>query len=268
MFFERHTHKDKMLPVYFAHQHRTSRAPKFELHWHETLEWIYVTGGKVQIQIDEKVEIFKEGDLIAIPPHLPHRFSAVGDGCSYYCMIPDNLILASGDVECTSFSDEHLVKNRAIYEGFLKIVEEYKTKGSYYKQVIRATILQITALLCRDRCQQSAQMYVKSDNNAMRLTKAALLYMEEHYAEEISGEALAEHLGFSRSYLSHVIRKVTGQSLTENLLYIRCRKARELLQNGHTVGEVVFLSGFQNASYFSRTYKRMMGVSPSAHYNK
>ena len=102
----------------------------------------------------------------------------------------------------------------------------------------------------------------------MRITKDAIQYMEEHFAEEFSGEELAQELGFSRSYLCHVLQKVTGQSLTENLLYIRCRKARELLRRGVPVGEVVFMVGFKNASYFCRTYKRLLGVAPSAHLKK
>lgn len=268
VFFERHTHKDVELPVYYTRQTYLKSSLKYELHWHETFEWIYMVEGEVEILINDASRLYCAGDLIVIPPQLPHRFGFTGKNCSYYCMIPDNSILDSGNIEFPSFSDDHLVKNRAIVDAFLSIMEEYKTKGRYHKQIIRANIVLMTALYCRDCGIEASKTPHREDNNALRITKEALLYMEEHYAEEFSGEALAARLGFSRSYLCHVIRKVTGQSLTENLLYIRCRKAREMLRQGRTVGEVVYASGFQNASYFSRTYKRMMGVSPSAHYRK
>lgn len=224
--------------------------------------------GEVEILIGENRQVYREGELVVIPPQLPHCFAVVGDACRYRCMIPDNSILCAGRVEYASFSEEYLVQNPAVYEAFLRIVAEYTEKRRYYKEIIRANIVLMTALVCRDCGIEGEKTGAHEDNHALRIVKDALLYMEEHYAEEFSGEALAERLGFSRSYLCHVIRKVTGQSLTENLLYIRCRKARELLRNGHTVGEVVFATGFQSASYFSRTYKRIMGVSPSAHYIK
>lgn len=47
-----------------------------------------------------------------------------------------------------------------------------------------------------------------------------------------------------------------------------CRKARELLRKGVPVGEVFDRVGFESISYFSRTYKRMLGVTLSAHYRK
>ncbi|MBQ7364310.1 MAG: helix-turn-helix transcriptional regulator [Clostridia bacterium] len=267
MFFERHVHNDKELPVYYQHQQHSPREPKYELHWHETLEWIYVTEGKVEIRIDEDVRTYVAGDLVAISPQSPHCFRAIDKDCAYYCMIPDNSILSAGGIELVTLSDDHLVTNEDIKYLFDKIIREYEEKKPYYKSCIRADIVLMIALLFRERGLGTLPAPNMGDN-AMRITKNAIQYMEEHYSEEFSGEELAAHLGFSRSYLCHVISKVTGQSLTENLLYIRCRKAREFLRQGHSVGEVVYLAGFQNASYFCRTYKRMMGVAPSAHRKK
>ena len=268
MFFERHVHNDKELPIYMQHQVHTSREPRYELHWHETLEWIFVTSGSVEIRIDDTASVYTEGDLVAINPHSPHCFRTVGEECSYYCMIPDNAILSSCGIDKVVLSRDYLVKNEEIRAIFHSIVKEYDEKKPYYKNCIRASVVKMTALLLRDHGQDAPIGTPSMGDNAMRITKNAIQYMEEHYAEDFSGEALAAHLGFSRSYLCHVISKVTGQSLTENLLYIRCRKARELLRQGHSVGEVVFMVGFQNASYFCRTYKRMMGVAPSAHRKK
>ena len=268
MFFERHVHNDKELPVYYQHQHHTSREPKYELHWHETLEWIFVTRGRVQIRIDDTTEIFSEGDLVAITPHAPHCFATVDSECAYHCMIPDNTILTSGGIELAGLSEKHLVTNEEIRALFLNTVQEFEEQKPYYKSCIRANLIRMTALLLREHGTDNALPSISMGDNSMRITKSAIQYMEEHYAEDFSGEVLAAHLGFSRSYLCHVISKVTGQSLTENLLYIRCRKARELLRQGYAVGEVVFMVGFQNASYFCRTYKRMMGVPPSAHRKK
>lgn len=268
MFFERHVHQDRELPIYFQFQRCSPREPKYELHWHETLEWIYVTEGRVEIRIDDSSAVYSEGDLVVISPHAPHCFRAVDGECGYYCVVPDNAILTAEGVELTAMSTERIVQNEDVRRIFFKVVEEFEAKKPYYKSCVRANIVLMTALLLRDHGLTDPHPSPNMSDNAIRITKNAIEYMEEHYAEDFSGEALAAHLGFSRSYLCHVISKVTGQSLTENLLYIRCRKARDFLRQGHLVGEVVFMAGFQNASYFCRTYKRMMGVAPSAHRKK
>lgn len=267
MFFERHVHIDAELPIYYNHQERTSGEPKFEFHWHETVEWILVTQGQVEIRIHENTTCYKEGDLVVIDPQKPHCFRAVGQKACYHCMIPDNSILALGGIDPRSVHTEGLVDDEEIKDYYRAIVKEFSEKKTGYKTCIKAYILLMTSLLVRRFGTGSEEGEALGDN-AMRITKDAIRYMEEHYAEDFSGEKLAQDMGFSRSYLCHVISKVTGQSLTENLLYVRCRKARELLRKGVPVGEVVYLAGFKNTSYFCRTYKRMMGATPSAHRKK
>ena len=266
MFFERHVHEDTELPIYFNHQAAIFKTHN-EYHWHETAEWILVTEGKVEIRIGETINYYTEGDLVLIGPQLPHSFYSPEGKCAYYCMIPDNSILTSVGFNLHDFYTEALIDDDEIKDYYRRIIKEYQEKKPSYKICIKAYIAAMSALALRRYRKEGAKGLLLEDN-AMRITKDVIKYMEEHYAEEFSGEALALELGFSRSYLCHVISKVTGLSLTENLLYIRCRKARELLKKGISVGEVVFLVGFKNTSYFCRTYKRLLGVSPSAHLKK
>lgn len=265
MFFERHVHEDAELPIYFNHQLWNFKTHN-EYHWHETSEWILVTDGVVEIRIGDELHYYQKGDLVLINPQVPHSFYSNGT-CGYYCMIPDNSVLLSGGIDLHDFYTESRIDDEEIKGYYHRIIAEFAEKSDCYKICIKTYIVAMAALALRRYRKTVAKADLLGDN-AMRITKNAIQYMEEHYAEEFSGEALASSLGFSRSYLCHVIQKVTGQSLTENLLYIRCRKARDFLRQGVPVGEVVFMVGFKNASYFCRAYKRLLGVSPSAHLRK
>ncbi len=268
MFFERHEHADQELPVFFNYQIHTSGGPRYELHWHETREWIYLVKGTVEIRTNDKIEIYNEGDIVTIAPQIPHSFYPLNSDASFYCLIPDNSILSSCGIDHASVNCDSLVTSSEIRRIFLDVIREFKEKPPYYKSCIRAKIILMYSLLYREHGHGTQKTPSPQTDRAMEITKNALQYMEFHYAEDFSGERLAKYLGFSRSYLCHVISSVTGKSLTENLLYVRCRKARELLLKGYPVGEVSFMVGFQSAPYFCRTYKRMIGVSPSAHINK
>ncbi|EOU2011906.1 helix-turn-helix domain-containing protein, partial [Clostridium perfringens] len=54
------------------------------------------------------------------------------------------------------------------------------------------------------------------------------------------------------------------QTILDYINHIRCINARNLiLYNGYTISESAYKSGFNNLSYFSKTYKKYMGLLPS-----
>ncbi len=263
MFFERHDFTNQDLPIYFSHQVWHSGEPNFQLHWHETPEFILITSGRVEIRISDKTEVYSAGELAVINPQSAHSFRALDGECSYYCLIPDNSLLATGGISPAALSLANRICDEAIIFIYGKIVEEIENKQPHYEICVRALIQMMTALLLRGYTvdQRRAGRF---DDNAMCIAKDAIQYIEDHYTEQIDGIEIAAALGISRSYLCHVIRKVTHQTVTDNLLYVRCRKAKELLWAGYPIQEVVDRTGFNSVSYFYRTYKKMMGVPPSA----
>jgi YesN/AraC family two-component response regulator len=77
-------------------------------------------------------------------------------------------------------------------------------------------------------------------------------YVEEHYAEEISFEAIAKGLFVHPKYLSQLFKRVTGENFVSYLNGYRIQRALELLQSGHyMVYEVSEMTGFRNATYLS-----------------
>ena len=225
---------------------------------------MYITYGKVEIRINDKTELFQEGELVVINPQSAHCFRAIDGDCGYYCLIPDNSLLSAGGIGPGSLSLSNRITDSVILEQYRTIIREMDEKRDQYRVCVRSHIILMIALLIRLHTvdHRKAGRY---DDNAMCIAKDAIQYMEEHYTEPIGGEEIAAALGISRSYLCHVIRRVTNQTLTENLLFVRCRKAKEYLWLGYSVNETVYLSGFNNPSHFCRTYRKMMGVSPSSH---
>ncbi|MBQ7354491.1 MAG: helix-turn-helix transcriptional regulator [Clostridia bacterium] len=264
MYFERHVFSDSDLPIYFQFQQRTTAEPIFQLHWHETLELIYITENSVEIRINDKTEIYSAGELVVINPQSAHNFRAVGKDCSYYCLIPDNALLSSFGISPGSLSVRNRIHDEEIVSVYKQLIRETNERKSMYKSCARAYINLMVSLLVRNHTvdQHTAKRF---DDNSMSIAKDAIHYIEEHYAEPIDGIIIADALGISRSYLCHVIRKVTNQTLTENLMYVRCRKAKELLWAGYSINQILYQTGFNNTSHFCRTYKKMMGVPPSFH---
>lgn len=92
-----------------------------------------------------------------------------------------------------------------------------------------------------------------------------LRYISEHYAEpEMGVSQVADSLGISEGHLSHVFKKETGRTLGSYITDYRIHRAKELLQDCRSkVYEVAEAVGYRDITYFSATFKRIVGVAPS-----
>nr|WP_238357456.1 response regulator [Cohnella zeiphila] len=99
--------------------------------------------------------------------------------------------------------------------------------------------------------------------------RAALAYIREHYAEEISVADLSRHLGFSPNYLSNLFRTETGLRVTEYVNRVRTEMAKRLLRNTSLkVYEVASQVGYQETSYFCKVFKEVTGETVTAFRRK
>nr|WP_275983808.1 response regulator [Paenibacillus hamazuiensis] len=93
--------------------------------------------------------------------------------------------------------------------------------------------------------------------------RKALQYMRDHFRENIGTADIAQYVRLSRSYLSDLFGKETGESLSEALTRIRIEEAKRLLGTGEKkVYEVAEAVGFQDAKTFAKTFKKVVGCSP------
>lgn len=93
----------------------------------------------------------------------------------------------------------------------------------------------------------------------------AMDYIGQHYGDQnISVGEIAQYLGLSESHLSHLFRKETDYTLLNYLTRYRIHKAMELLRDCRTkVYEVAERVGYRDITYFSATFKKVTGMSPS-----
>ncbi|MGI5877619.1 MAG: response regulator transcription factor [Christensenellales bacterium] len=88
-------------------------------------------------------------------------------------------------------------------------------------------------------------------------------YLERHSAENITLDKLSRTFYINRTYICDLFRKRTGKTFTEHLSDIRVRKACFLLKNTTlAISTVALRVGFDDARYFSRVFKSIMGMTP------
>lgn len=106
----------------------------------------------------------------------------------------------------------------------------------------------------------------KLGSEARRLVRQAMAYLHEHYAETISREDLAHHLGMSSDYLTYCFRREVEMTPIAYLNRYRVNQAKILLaESDKNITEIAIEVGFSDSSYFSRVFRRQVGISPDAY---
>ncbi len=115
--------------------------------------------------------------------------------------------------------------------------------------------------------QWSAEMELLSSDRIL-IDKATNI-IEKHLNDKtFVVEDLANKLGISSSSLYRKLKLLTNQSPTEFVRYIRLKKALKLMENGNSnVDEISYSIGFNSHSYFTSSFKKQFGKTPSEYIN-
>ena len=102
------------------------------------------------------------------------------------------------------------------------------------------------------------------------LNKAAEKYgyipvlLPVHYSKDISLDDVSREVDISPYYFSKVFKEATGENFIEYLTNVRISKAKEMLQAGDSsMKEICSAVGYSDPNYFSRTFKKNVGVTPT-----
>ena len=106
--------------------------------------------------------------------------------------------------------------------------------------------------------------HLGSDNQ--RLVRKVMAHLHENFAQSISREQLARYAGVSERHLNRCFMQETGTTPLTYLNRYRIQQAKNLLVEGQlSVTEIMGQVGFSESSYFTRLFRREVGVSPSAY---
>src|SRR5699024_7167095 len=111
-------------------------------------------------------------------------------------------------------------------------------------------------------------MHENQSESSLKLEQEVLMYMDEHYASDISLDMLADEVSVSPNYLSHLFKQTTGSSFVDYLTELRMNHAKEMLADLHlTVYEIAIEVGYSSSQYFSRVFKKYTDVTPTQYRN-
>lgn len=108
-------------------------------------------------------------------------------------------------------------------------------------------------------------MEYQKEKNSIHLIEA---YLRQNYQEDINLQKIADRFFLSKEYISRKFKQEYNKTITDYLTKIRIEKAKELLENPHLkIYEIAYNVGYQNEKYFSKVFKKFVGVTPNEYRN-
>jgi AraC-like DNA-binding protein len=236
------------------------------LHKHDDImEIVFIREGSGSHFIGDKQYNTRKGDLLIYNSSVLHDEHANPDTTmSVYCCGVTNLKL------------KDLAENHLVSEGSSYVLHsgEYATE---IESLFRLLCMQVkeqrpgaeelgTYLLCSLIAlilQLPQEAPDRQNSEEWILANRIKGYMDDHYLEDISLESMARTLTISPYYLAHVFKEATGFSPIQYIIRRRIGQAQSLLINtNHSVTQIAGMVNYDNISYFTTLFSRIVGMSP------
>ncbi len=233
----------------------------------------YITVGEGSVKIDGVWTDFKQGDLITIKPGENYQQEKAGKNYPFnnYALHLTLFSTDNSDIEQQikaiyprKLSLIYQPNIEALFEKLLELYTMKKNENLLLQKSIVYSILDIVF-------EHIRHDNVKKISNRYRKVVKVKNYIEQHYQKDISLHEMAEVAELSFTYFSKLFKQYFKTSPTNYHIDYRLKMAKLFLSKGYSVTEASNQCGFHSIHYFSRLFKRRIGISPVSfikHYLK
>lgn len=263
---ENKQHGSRDFPIqYYA---LTAEHPQYvmPLHWHPEWELIRVVSGQLALYLNNDSYVLTAGDVVLAGGGVLHR--AEPDACVYECVVFDPKMLsryagAKGAEVLMPLmgADGTLIRTIAAKEPLYAVATELMTTLAARPVRFEWAVSGLLALMVYhlgDTAPASRQPARQQQTIAQLLA-----WIEQNLAQRITLGQLAAVAAWDEKYLCRRFRELTGHTPIDYINRLRIERAcYAMTAGGKNITEAAMDCGFNELSYFSRTFKRYMGVTP------
>ena len=241
-------------------------------HQHKEIEILIIRAGRASVQIEgqEGALALSEGDVVLIPPLVPHCYSKEKDSlfshdcvCFDLSLLSDRALvdgLSSGALTLPPvlYAEEKIA--REVFSHISAAVSACRQGGSGWEMEtvghlsLAFSSLSRSGLIC-------ARGTARDDFRAR-----VLEILEKEYGESLSSAAVADRLYMSHAYFCRRFRAAFGLRFMEYLAMFRVEKSKPLLsRTERPISEISLAVGFRSFSHFTKTFRIHTGQTPSVY---
>ena len=277
MYFElkeNKPHGTKDDPFSTYHIENAGRSFQIPVHWHDEFEIIYVRSGFLTVSISGKSYIGKTGDAFVVSPGNLHLMGSQTGTVDYYTFLfPLKYISFRTD----DMLDEKLLEplnsghlmicprvNDTAKELCEQLIKIYEAKNDESESKITTQVRTKIILLQFILEMWKKGFVIENDTSGRNIVEKEMVsYIQQNFTGKISLREFGEQFHLSEKYISRYFKEHFHITLSQYVTYLRLEHAKQLLQDTDIpVTDVAMQSGYQNVSYFIRSFQKAYAVSP------
>jgi AraC-like DNA-binding protein len=220
-----------------------------------------IVGGRLRVQRPVR-RVLSPGGFLWLAPGVAHTFGL----CEQHdlTLYHARFSLRQGRRDVAAPQDVTVLDDAAsLHTWWPTMYDEFTGQGPHAGASLRSLLALVCADVFRLRSKGDG-VNAKTLSAAQR--RALVRYANEHVAERFLPADLAAAVGLSADYFARVFRRSFGMSSRRWILQHRIRRAAMvLLESNRTVSQTAYAFGYDDVYLFSRQFRQVMGMAPSAY---
>ncbi len=224
---------------------------------------IYCLEGKGKIRIQQKNIAIGSGDLVVLPRGLAHQYASSANfpWTIYWCHFEG--ALAADFIQHLQLPKQAPVLHLGLHSS---LVAEFDAlldarQSSYHLNAFINAANQLRQILTHIALLQP--LVRSQDSDSFDLEKLHSLMLARIH-EQLDLDTLAASANLSKFHFVKKYKEITGTTPINHFIHLKIERACHLLDiSSRTIAEVAFMVGYDDAYYFSRIFKKVMGISPT-----
>lgn len=271
-FKEEKEHGTFDFPIEFYHVTQDHPRYNMDLHWHTQCEIIRVLEGEFSLILDDEKILSKAGDILFIHDGVVHGGTPLN--CVYECIVFDMNLLLKKNITCTKLLSDIINHNKIIntvisgHNDHIDIwcnylFEAINSKEPGFELIVQGSLYNLLGMILRSGLYKTKSTSTKRTSTSLQQLKTVLTLLEEKFSEPLTLEDLSKSVGMTPKYFCRFFHQMTNKTPIEYLNYYRIDVACELmLTKDICITDVALDCGFNDVSYFIKTFKKYKGITP------
>lgn len=260
--YEEYGHRSGELPfVLTVDIERTEDTTSGQVNWHDNPELQWCKAGAGTVLLDGERGPFLPGDIAAVHARVIHHTGTDGY-LRYSCLILDPAFCAQAGFDCEALYFEPRFQS-PVLSGLLSALETAYRDRTDVCRIARLERIVLDILI--ELREHHTVRIGTPVGEPVRLARVrdAIRYIRDHFDRKMTLEEIAAVLAVDKYTLSREFKAYTSMTVVQYINTYRCTRAAEYMEDGASVSEAARVCGFQNMSFFTKTFRQYFHMLPS-----
>lgn len=285
--YAKHTIKKEVEISQFISVHYFEYTKDYKYHGesHDFWEIMYIDRGSAYIFCDGQEHLLAQGEIIFLPPNLFHNIWAdkqhpANVFITSFAAESEMMPLLGNKVFTLSSKMQGLIRS-VIQEGELAFrlpmpnryrLQENEGSPLGSQQLMKMRLEELIILLLRREMKHGSESPVQVSPMKSRfdnqIADAIMELLKKHIYGNLTIEEITQQLGYGKTYLATVFKKVYGVSIMTCYTNLKIDEAKYLIrENTASITEISEMLGFNSPQYFSKRFSQIVKMAPKQYEN-